>query len=72
MIDLTRPVKVEKRPGYDWTITFQWEDGEPEAMAVFGVLTIEEAVREARSSLESIEEDPEWPGYEIIAVARGS
>lgn len=63
-------MRIEKRPGHDWIVTFCWEDGEPETMSVFGVMTIEDAVKEARYSLEPIEDDLDWPGYEILSIAR--
>ncbi len=63
-------IQIEKRPGHDWLVTYRWEDGEPETMSVFGVMTIEEAIEEARFSLSPIGDDPEWPGYEILAIVR--
>ena len=39
-----------KSPGWDWSITYQVGDEPVETMSVFGVMTIEEAVLEARRS----------------------
>lgn len=39
-------------------------------MSVFGCMRIEDAAKEARYSLEPIEDDPDWPGYEILAIVR--
>jgi hypothetical protein len=63
-------VKITKRSGYDWAVTYRWEDDEPETMSVFGVMTVEEAVAEARFSLDAPHGEADWPGYEILAVVR--
>jgi len=39
----------ERGPGHDWTITYDAGEG-VQIMGVYGVLTIEEAVNECRSS----------------------
>jgi len=51
-----------KSPGWDWTITYIDDEDARQEMAVFGVVTIEEALKEARFSL------PEECA--IIAVSR--
>ncbi len=64
-------MKIGKAPGHDWTVTFRWEDGEPELMSVFGAMTIEKAVKEARYSHDPDDpNDPDWPSYEILAIVR--
>jgi hypothetical protein len=63
-------VIIVKGAGYDWVVTFRWEEDEPETMSVFGVLTVEDAVREARYSLDAPAGEVDWPGYEILSVAR--
>ena len=45
-------VEVDKRPGWDWTVFYRWDDEPaPQAIAVFGAMTPEHALQEARSSL---------------------
>jgi hypothetical protein len=44
-------IEVEKGPGYDWSVTYRWEDGKIDTLSVFGVLTIEKAIEEAHDSL---------------------
>ena len=63
-------MKIVKRPGHDWLVTYRWEDEEPETMSVFGVMTIEEATAEARFSLDAPQGEVDWPGYEILAIKR--
>ena len=58
-------MKIEKGPGWDWTVTYQWEDEKPDAMSVFGCLTIEDAIKEARYSLEGSD-----LGYAILSAER--
>lgn len=41
--------QIEKRPGFDWTITYE-DDDEVFEMAVFGAMSIDEAISDARSS----------------------
>lgn len=55
--------KITKRPGWDWTIFYRWDD-EPsiEAMSVFGAMSPEQALDDARSSL--------GEDYEILGLAR--
>jgi hypothetical protein len=63
--------KIEKRPGPDWEIHYMYLDGSRDCMAVFGAATPEEAIAEARFSLnatcETIEEEDQ---FEILAVVR--
>ncbi len=64
--------KIEKRPGPDWDIFYMdVQDGSRECMSVFGSLTPEEAIAEARYSLTALcetEEEKDW--FEILAVVR--
>lgn len=67
-------VEVEKGPGYDWLARYRFDDGFEDVIAIFGVLTVEEALQEARYSLESIKEpDGTWRAvmpYDILSVHR--
>jgi hypothetical protein len=64
--------KIEKRPGPDWDIFYMdIEDGSRECMSVFGSLTPEGAVAEARFSLNALcETEEEKDQFEILAVVR--
>ena len=42
--------EITKSPGWDWSVTYQYADEPIKTMGVFGVMTIEEAVLEARRS----------------------
>ena len=46
-------MQIEKGPGWDWLVKYEWEEGDQDVLSVFGCLTIEEAVKEARYSLDS-------------------
>lgn len=66
-------IQITKSPGYDWTVDYEWEDGTRDGMEVFGVLTVEDAIREARFSLEGSRQftpEADWLGYAILAVRR--
>ena len=56
---------IKKDPGWDWLVQYEWEDGEMDAVSVFGCLTIEEAVKEARYSLDGADF-----GYPILSAKR--
>lgn len=58
-------MQIEKGPGWDWAVTYQWEDEEPEVLGVFGCITIEDAIKEARYSLDSAD-----VGYAILEAKR--
>jgi len=63
--------KIEKRPGADWEIYYMDIDGARECMSVFGCSTPEEAIAEARYSLNvSAETEEEKDQFEILAVVR--
>jgi hypothetical protein len=64
--------KVAKRPGPDWDIFYMdLLGGGSECMSVFGSSTPEEAVAEARVSLNSFcETEEEKDQFEILAVVR--
>lgn len=63
--------KIEKRPGPDWTVYYiDLVDGGAESMSVFGSATPEEAVAEARASLNALCESEEKDQFEILAVVR--
>jgi hypothetical protein len=65
---MKRPFKIEKRRGWDWCIEYLNEDGpDVQVMTVFGAMTPEQAIDDARSSLDP---DGDSPDYEIIAVRR--
>lgn len=60
---------LTRRPGHDWTVRYRFDGEEAEAMTVFGCLTIEEAAKEARYSLDGID-DMNAGTYEIFAIER--
>ncbi len=72
----TNEIKVEKRPGRDWFVLYQFEDDPPSVMDVFGAMTIDEALSDAHSSLDnrglsgfpSVDEAP--PAYSILGIWR--
>ncbi len=60
-------MKAEKAPGHDWSVYYR--DGDDPLvlrMAVFGVMTAEKAIEEARYSLGAGGNED----YEIVAVVR--
>jgi hypothetical protein len=61
-----------KTPGPDWGIFYMYIDnGSKECMSVFGSLTPEEAIAEARASLNMFCKTEEEKGqFEILAVVR--
>jgi len=64
-------IEVVKRPGADWEIHYMYLDGERDCMSVFGCPTPEEAIAEARYSLNvSCESEEEKDQFEILAVVR--
>lgn len=63
--------EVVKRPGADWDIYYIYLDGERYCMSVFGSATPEDAIKEARYSLNvSAETGEEKDQFEILAVVR--
>ena len=63
--------KIEKRSGADWEIYYMDMDGDRECMSVFGCSTPEEAIAEARDSLNAFcENKEEEDQFEILAVVR--
>jgi hypothetical protein len=64
--------KIEKRPGPDWEVYYMdLVDGSTECMSVFGSATPEEAIAEARYSLNALcESEEEEDQFEILAVVR--
>jgi hypothetical protein len=58
-------MEIEKGLGWDWAVTYQWEDEKPDVVSVFGCLTIEDAIREARYSLDGTD-----LGYAILGAVR--
>lgn len=54
---------ITPRPGWDWTVFYRWDD-EPgiHAMTIFGAMTLEQAIDDARFSL--------GEAYEILGLAR--
>lgn len=62
---------VEKRPGWDWIVTYLAGDNdEPGELDVFGVMTIEEAVAEGHASLSAGELLGIQPNYIITGAIR--
>lgn len=62
---------VEKRPGPDWDIHYMDIDGTRDCMSVFGCATPEEAITEARYSLNALcESEEERDQFEILAIVR--
>jgi hypothetical protein len=61
-----------KRPGPDWDIFYMdAQDGSRECMSVFGSATPEDAIAEARASLNAFcETEAEKDQFEILAVIR--
>lgn len=53
---MAEPTKITKRPGWDWDVRYIEEHDEGadtiETMVIFGCVTVEEAMRDARSSFE--------------------
>lgn len=64
--------KIEKRPGPDWAVYYMdLVDGSTECVSVFGSATPEEAIAEARASLNALcETGEEEDQFEILAVVR--
>jgi hypothetical protein len=63
--------KTAKRPGPDWEIHFVYPDGDDDSVAVSGCWTPEEAILEARTSLDAYcKSDDEKDQFEIVAVVR--
>ena len=60
-------MKIEKAPGWDRAVTFEWEDGGQDVMSMFGCITIDDATKEARYSL-----DAGSLGYSISVAERQS
>jgi hypothetical protein len=66
-------MEIEKSPGYDWDVDYEDVDveGGTQTMSIFGKMTIEEAVAEARFSLSSnFFKDPEFVEPAILAARR--
>ena len=65
-------IKIEKRPGPDWEVFYvDNHDGSRERMSVFGSATPEDAIAEARASLNALcDRDEEIDQFEIVAVVR--
>ena len=59
---------IEKRPGWDWLVKYNMFD-EPGEMLVFGAMTIEQAIDDARGSLAPPPGVVDWD-YEILSVER--
>jgi hypothetical protein len=58
-------MEIEKGLGWDWAVHYEREDGTTDVVSVFGQLIIEDAIREARFSLEGTD-----MGYAILAARR--
>jgi hypothetical protein len=62
-------MQFEKGPGHDWYIEYQFDDDERQEMSVFGCMTAEKALEEARFSLNGLN-NMNVGTYEILAVRR--
>jgi hypothetical protein len=62
-------MKIEKNPGPDWSVVYQFGDDEPQLMAVFGQETVEDALKEAHYSLKAPGLEDAEP-YKILGVIR--
>ncbi|HEX3442879.1 MAG TPA: hypothetical protein VHT93_21285 [Pseudolabrys sp.] len=64
--------EIVKRPGPDWDIFYMYiHDGIRDCMSVFGSATPEEAIAEARFSLNAFcDTEEEKDQFEILAVVR--
>ena len=61
-------MQIEKRPGWDWLVKYNMFD-EPGEVFVFGAMTIEQAIKDARYSLAPPFPDMDWD-YEILSAER--
>jgi hypothetical protein len=59
-------MQVVKSTGYDWVITYQYDDEPVYEMSVYGQMKIEDAIREARDSFD----DEDQPLLVIFKVER--
>lgn len=67
-------IEIEKGPGHDWCARYRYDDGFEDTISIFGVLTMEKAVEEARYSLEGFK-DADGKScavmpYDLLAVWR--
>jgi hypothetical protein len=63
--------KPPKRSGFDWEVYVVYLDGEDDSLTVVGCWTPEEAIAEARTSLNAYSKnDEEKDQFEIVAVIR--
>ena len=46
-------IKIEKGSGWDLLVSYEWEDGQRDDVAVFGCIKIEDAIAEAQYSLDA-------------------
>ena len=61
-------MRVTKGPGYDWVITYQFDDEPIDTMSVWGQIKIEDAILEARHSFD----DEDQPLVVILKAERAS
>jgi hypothetical protein len=61
--------ELTRGPGYDWDIFYQFEGEEMEQMSVFGQIKMEDALKEARYSLDT-GSDVNLGTYSIYAIIR--
>lgn len=60
-----------KSPGWDWLIDYEDEDGTVETMSVFGMITIEDAILEARRSLSfNFFKNPDFVAPAVVGARR--
>lgn len=62
-------MEIEKRPGWDWRVTYRAWD-KPGELLVFGAMTIEQALQDARDDLSACELAGVEPDYEILSIER--
>ena len=60
---------IEKPAGHDWAVRYKFEDEPEETMDVFGCMTVEDAAKEARYSLDGVN-GMNAGTYEIQAIER--
>lgn len=64
-------MKTEKRPGWDWRVHYRMADEpETEMLEVYGAMTIEQALQDARSSIMAGEALGVDCAHDILSIER--